>query len=192
MFLRFKKKKMKYTIKSIQNTGKPVKYLFFWGHRPSKNGEITKSSFSQWWEIDFVMDGITYKSAEHYMMAEKARLFKDTEILEKVIACKSPAAAKKLGRQVKNFNPTIWENNRFDIVKTANYHKFNQNKDLKTFLLQTKKRVLVEASPVDTIWGIGLAADNEQAQNPKKWKGLNLLGFALMEVRDELNNLVNK
>lgn len=181
---------MKYTIKNIQNTGRPVKYLLFWGHRPSKNGEITKSCFSQWWEVDFTINGISYKSAEHYMMAEKARLFEDDAILQKILVCKSPAAAKKLGREVKNFDTTIWNNKRFDIVKIANYHKFNQNKDLKIVLLQTKKRILVEASPVDKIWGIGLAADNDNAQNPKKWRGLNLLGFALMEVRDELTNSV--
>jgi len=177
---------MKYTIKTIQNTGKPVKYLFFWGHRPSRSGEITKSCFSQWWEVEFTIDAVVYKSAEQYMMAEKARLFNDLEILQKIIDCKSAAAAKKLGRQVLNFNQTIWEEKRFKIVKQANYHKFNQNIKLKTFLLQTNKRVLVEASPVDKIWGIGMSAGHEVAYNPKKWKGLNLLGFALMEVRDEL------
>ena len=177
---------MKYTIKNIQNTGKPVKFLLFWGHRPSRNGEITKSCFSQWWEVNFTIDEITYKSAEHYMMAEKARLFNDDLTLNKILACKSPATAKKLGRQVKNFNLEVWDANRFEIVKKANYYKFKQNIDLKTFLLQTKKRILVEASPVDKIWGIGLASDDENAQNPKKWRGLNLLGFALMEVRDQL------
>ena len=177
---------MKYTIKNIQNTGKPIKYLFFWGHQPSKSGETTKSCFSQWWVSDFRINEITYKSAEQYMMAEKARLFHDDETLKKIIECKSPAAAKALGRQVKNFNQVIWETNRFEIVKTANYYKFNQNKKLKDFLLHTKKRILVEASPVDPIWGIGMAQDHNNASNPKKWRGLNLLGFALMEVRDEL------
>lgn len=177
---------MKYDIKSIQNTGKPVKYLFFWGHQPSKNGDVTKSCFSQWWESKFTIDDITYKTAEHYMMAEKARLFDNPEIRQQIIDCKSPAAAKKLGRQVANFDQAIWETNRFAIVKQANYHKFTQHPDLERFLLQTHKRVLVEASPVDSIWGIGLAEDHENAHNPKKWRGLNLLGFALMEVRDML------
>ncbi len=179
---------MKYSINTIQNTGKPVKYLFFWGHQPSKNGDITKSCFSQWWESSFVIDAIEYKTAEHYMMAEKARLFNNPMILKKIIECKSPAAAKKLGIQVEGFNQEIWESKRFEIVKKANYHKFLQNKSLATFLLKTNKRVLVEASPVDPIWGIGLAEDHDNASNPKKWRGLNLLGFALMEVRDELKN----
>lgn len=178
---------MKYDIKSIQNTDKPVKYLFFWGHQPSKNGEVIKSCFSQWWKENFVIDTITYKTAEHYMMAEKARLFNNLEIREKIIHCTSPAEAKKLGRQVTNFDQTIWESKRFEIVKKANYHKFNQNTKLADFLQQTNKRVLVEASPVDSIWGIGLAEDHVDAHDPKKWRGLNLLGFALMEVRDELN-----
>lgn len=177
---------MKYTIDSIQNTGKRLKFVFFWGHQPNKDGSIGKSCFSQWWESEFTVDGITYKTAEHYMMAEKARLFGDESILQKILDCKSPAAAKKLGRQVKGFQNDVWEKERFEIVKKANYYKFSQKEELKQFLLQTKNRILVEASPVDKIWGIGMAVDNEHIENPKEWKGLNLLGFALMEVRDEL------
>jgi ribA/ribD-fused uncharacterized protein len=177
---------MKYTIKSIQNTGKPVKYLLFWGHQKSRDGSVTKSCFSQWWESEFIDEGINYKTAEHFMMAEKAKLFDNVEVYQKIIECKSPAAAKKLGRQVKGFSQEIWRKHRFEIVKKANHLKFSQNPELKDFLLKTKKRVLVEASPVDKIWGIGLASDHNDAQNPKKWKGENLLGFALMEVRDQL------
>ncbi|WP_431164978.1 NADAR family protein [Tenacibaculum halocynthiae] len=179
---------MKHTIKSIQDTGKTVKYLFFWGHQPNRDGSIGKSCFSQWWEAEFTVENITYKTAEHYMMAEKARLFNCEGIRQKIIECKSPAAAKKLGRQVENFNSDIWNSHRFQIVVNGNYAKFSQNSALKEFLIQTKKRVLVEASPVDPIWGIGMAEDNEVSSNPKKWKGLNLLGFALMEVRDSINS----
>ena len=120
------------------------------------------------------------------MMAKKAELFKDDIVLEKILQAKSPAEAKKFGREVKNYNETIWLAARFEIVKQGNYHKFSQNSELKTFLLNTKDRVLVEASPVDAIWGIGMASDHKNALNPAKWQGLNLLGFALMEVRDEL------
>ena len=144
---------MKHTIKNIQNTGKPIKYLLFWGHQKSKDDSITKSCFSQWWESDFKSDGLIYKTAEHYMMAEKAKLFNDEAIFQKIIECKSAAAAKKLGRQVKGFDVKIWEENRFKIVKEANYLKFSQNKELKDFLVQTKNRILVEASPVDKFWG---------------------------------------
>ena len=179
---------MKYTLKSIQNTGKPIKFLLFWGHQPSKDGSMTSSCFSQWWPSIFEDKGVIYKTAEQYMMAEKARLFGDLTIYQKIMDCKSPAAAKKLGRQVKNFKQDIWEKRRFEIVKRGNYLKFSQNSELKTYLLQTKMRILVEASPVDKIWGIGLAADHNDAQHPMKWRGLNLLGFALMEVRDQLQS----
>lgn len=178
---------MKYTIENIQNTGKTLKFVFFWGHQPNKDGSITKSCFSQWWIASFNIDGIVYKTAEHYMMAEKARLFNNDEIRQKIIDYKSPAEAKKLGRQVQGFNQDVWYKHRYEIVRKANFHKFNQNTELKQFLLQTKKRILVEASPVDPIWGIGMAEDHDNAHNPKKWRGENLLGFALMEVRNELN-----
>lgn len=90
---------------------------------------------------------------------------------------------------MKNFQPERWESVRYDIVKKGNLYKFGQKADLKAYLLNTQNRVLVEASPVDPIWGIGLAKDDPAAAHPEQWKGLNLLGFALMEVRDELNTL---
>ena len=174
---------MKYNIDTIAPESK---FLFFWGHQPSKDGTITKTCFSQWWLSSFKVNEVTYKTAEHWMMAKKAELFNDQEILEKIIKCNSPAEAKKLGRKVRNYDDKIWLENRFEIVKEGNYHKFSQNSDLKTFLLNTNDRVIVEASPVDPIWGIGMAGDHKDVLNPEKWKGLNLLGFALMQVRDEL------
>ncbi|WP_136667263.1 NADAR family protein [Flavobacterium sp. H122] len=168
--------------------GKKNKFLFFWGHQKSKDGSITKTCFSQWWESSFTVDGVTYKTAEHWMMAKKAELFGDKEILEKILICNSPAEVKKLGREVRNYMDKLWLSNRYQIVKEGNFHKFNQNDELKEFLLNTNERVLVEASPVDSIWGIGLTADHEDSEFPEKWKGLNLLGFALMEVRDQLRD----
>lgn len=174
---------MKYNIENINTNNK---FLFFWGHQPSKDGAITKTCFSQWWESTFIVDGIEYKTAEHWMMAKKALLFNDETIFKKIIEVKSPAEAKKLGREVQNYYDEIWLKNRYQIVKEGNFHKFSQHHDLKEFLLNTKERILVEASPVDAIWGIGMASDHQDVNNPKKWCGLNLLGFALMEVRDEL------
>lgn len=167
-------------------SGEKIKYIFFWGHQPKKDGSIYESCFSQWWESSFEVDGMTYKTAEHWMMAQKARLFNDTEIAEKIIGCKTPAEAKKLGREIKNFDSQIWNEQKYDIVKTGNYHKFSQNEALLNYLLQTGNSVLVEASPVDNIWGIGMAKNEASIENPATWKGENLLGFALMEVRDEL------
>ena len=174
---------MKYTIENIVQESK---FLFFWGHQPNKDRSISKTCFSQWWLSSFEVDKVIYKTAEHWMMAKKAELFKDDQVLAKIIKANSPAEAKKLGREVKNYNETLWLAARFDIVKEGNYQKFSQNSDLKNFLINTNDRVLVEASPVDAIWGIGMAGDHKDVLNPEKWKGLNLLGFALMEVRDEL------
>ncbi|WP_240047169.1 NADAR family protein [Hymenobacter nivis] len=168
--------------------GHRVKYLFFWGHQPSKDGSVTKACLSQWWPADFMVASVTYRSTEHWMMAEKARLFADDELRNRILAVKSPAEAKKLGRQIRGFEPTLWEAHKYEIVKAGNLHKFGQHPDLAEFLLATNNRVLVEASPVDTIWGIGLAADAADAEHPARWRGPNLLGFALMEVRDQLQN----
>lgn len=175
---------MKYSIDKL--SGKRNDFLFFWGHQPSMDGSLTKTCFSQWWMSSFNVDGMEYKSAEHFMMAKKAELFDDFEIMNKIIDANSPADVKKLGREVRNYNESIWAENRYKIVKEGNFHKFNQNSDLKNFLLSTEDKILVEASPVDAIWGIGMASDNKNCNNPEKWRGLNLLGFALMEVRDEL------
>ena len=168
------------------NRGNKVKYLYFWGHQPPASG-VSKSCFSQWYLSPFNVNGIEYQTAEHFMMAEKARLFNDEASAKKAIAAKNPGEAKKAGRNVKHFDESIWLKHRFSIVVSANHYKFSQDGALKDYLLSTGKRVLVEASPVDKIWGIGLAADNEACQNPNLWKGLNLLGFALMEARNLLS-----
>ncbi len=166
---------------------KRIKYLFFWGHTPNKDGSVGKSCFSQWWVAPFTVNSIVYKTAEHWMMAEKARLFNDNKILDEIITSNSPMEAKQWGRKVIGFIPEKWNQHKYEIVKQGNIHKFSQHPDLKKFLLNTKNRVLVEASPRDRIWGIGMSQSNEQAENPIMWRGENLLGFALMEVRDELN-----
>ncbi|MCP5050233.1 MAG: NADAR family protein [bacterium] len=166
--------------------GQKTKYVFFWGHQPKKDGTIGKSCFSQWYYSPFKVDNHRYPTAEHYMMAEKARLFKDTETLPRILAARHPGEAKKLGRLIKGFNEETWQSARFDIVVAASYYKFIQNEDLKEFLLATGKRVLVEASPNDRIWGIGLAENDEGVEQPVRWRGLNLLGFALMEARHHI------
>jgi ribA/ribD-fused uncharacterized protein len=172
-------------IKSIQNGAQP-KYLFFWGHHAASDNSITKSCFSQWWESNFVVDGITYRSAEHYMMAAKARLFGDEAMATRILAAVYPKEAKALGREITGFNEATWTKHRSEIVIQGNHHKFSQDSALRRFLVTTGDRVLVEASPNDSIWGIGLAGDHIHATRPEKWPGMNLLGFALMQVRDRV------
>lgn len=164
--------------------GEILKFLFFWGHSNTLKEDVGKFCFSQWFELPFIIDGITYKTAEHWMMANKALLFNDSGIYQKIINAKSPGEAKELGRQVLGFDEQIWIANRYDIVVKGNVHKFNQHPPFADFLINTKDRILVEASPIDKIWGIGLSKDAEQIDNPYFWNGQNLLGFALMEVRD--------
>lgn len=166
--------------------GHAVDYLFFWGHQVPKDGSVGKSCFSQWYEAPFTVEGIVYRTAEHFMMAGKARLFGDAATCERIVAARTPGEAKRLGRQIDNFDEAAWLDARFDLVTRGNVAKFSQNKALGALLLGTGQQVLVEASPVDAIWGIGLAATDAAAQDPRTWKGLNLLGYALMAARDEL------
>lgn len=172
-------------LKTAFRTGKKIKFVYFWGHK-SKSHDIAKSCFSQWYPAPFILDEVRYVSAEHYMMAEKAKLFNDIEVRERIIATSNPGSAKALGREVKGFNQEIWEQQRMNIVIRANIAKFSQNKELGNFLISTGNRVLVEASPVDKIWGIGLSEQDKEVSNPLLWNGLNLLGFALMKVRSVL------
>ena len=160
-------------------------FVFFWGHEDRGNG-LSKVCLSQWYQCPFVVDGQYYNCAEQFMMAEKARIFGDEEIRQQILAEYSQMAMKKLGRQVRNYDDSTWKEKRFDIVVKGNIAKFSQNEKLRNFLIATDDKILVEASPKDNIWGIGLEESSIDAINPRKWKGTNLLGFALMEVRDLL------
>lgn len=171
---------------ALVEQGREPRYLHFWGHRVNPGQAVTKACFSQWYEAPFVVDGVHYPTAEHFMMAEKARLFGDLANRSQVLQARTPGEAKALGRRVENFSEDLWTEHRFAIVVAANHAKFSQNTALKSFLMTTGDHVLVEASPVDSVWGIGLAADHPDAAAPARWQGLNLLGFALMEVRSRL------
>ena len=161
-------------------------FVFFWGHTDRGEG-LTKACLSQWFPCFFVVDGQYYNCAEQYMMAEKARIFGDEEIRQQILAEYSQLAMKKLGRKVRNYDDVTWKEKRFDVVVKGNFAKLSQNEKLQNFLLSTGEKILVEASPKDTVWGIGLDESSPEAIQPSKWKGENLLGFALMEVRDILS-----
>ena len=151
------------------------KYVFFWG------GE-----FSQWFPSKFIIANKQYLYAEQWMMAEKARAFNDIEMLDKIMASKEPRAMKGYGRLVKNYDEDVWSKIRYEVVVKGNLAKFSQNDSLRNILLNTNDKILVEASPHDTIWGIGLGDWNEDILDESKWRGQNLLGKALMEVREKL------
>lgn len=171
-------------LQEARRQGQGLEFLFFWGHRSGK--QLTASCFSQWYPAAFVLGEHDYPSAEHFMMAEKARLFGDTEKLSEILATPDADRAKALGRKVAGFDPVVWQAAAYDIVVAGNLAKFSQNPPLQEFLLNTGSKVLVEASPVDAIWGIGLHRDDPRADQPEQWPGQNLLGFALMEVRARL------
>lgn len=173
---------------SRSNAGESFEYFFFWGHTPPKDGGTSKSCLSQWFPAPFNVDGVTYTTAEHWMMAEKARLFGDTEMLAEIIEAPDPHEAKKLGRKVRNFDAEVWSAKCFEIVVSGNVEKFRQNSEMREFLLSTGNAILVEAAPRDQIWGIGLGEHNERARDPAQWRGRNLLGFALTEVRTRLRS----
>ena len=168
------------------HSGARVRYLHFWGHRPQRDGSVGAGCLSQWWPAPFTADGRTYATAEHWMMWHKATLFGDDGIAERVLEAAHPHRAKALGRQVRGFDEATWAARRYDIVVAGSVAKFGQHEELGRFLLGTGERVLVEASPVDRVWGIGLAADDPRAADPARWRGANLLGFALMDARAAL------
>lgn len=169
--------------------GEPLEFVLFWGHH-GKPDRMTKACFSQWYPATFKVEGVVYHCAEQFMMAEKARVFEDLETRDKIMQSPSPKEIKALGREVKNFNAEKWAQVAKDIVVKGNLHKFMQNIELCEFLINTGNKILVEASPCDTIWGIGMSERDEGVTNPHNWKGTNHLGFALMEVRDELNSIL--
>ena len=167
-------------------TGAPVRYVFFWGHQPQRDGSIGTGCLSQWWPAPFIADDVVFRTAEHYLMYRKAILFGDEESAGRIVAASHPRQAKMQGRRVRGFDEQIWIKHRYDVVVDASLAKFGQHDDLRAFLLGTGDRVLVEASPTDRVWGIGLTSRDERAADPAQWTGLNLLGFALMQARAEL------
>ncbi len=160
--------------------------VLFFGHQRRHGERIGVECLSQWYPAPFVVDGVRYPTAEHWMMAHKARLFDDLDVERQILADPSPAKAKKLGRQVRGFDSATWAAHSFDVVAAGSLHKFRAHRLLRQFLLATGDAVLVEASPYDQLWGIGLGKAEPRARTPSTWNGTNWLGFALMEARAAL------
>lgn len=151
------------------------KFTFFWD-----------GPFSQWHPSTFEVDDVIYNCAEQFMMASKAKLFKDEDTFERIMDEDHPREQKKLGRLVKNFDSERWNNVARDIVYEGNYAKFTQNPDLLDKLLVTRETTLVEASPYDCVWGIGMAEGDEGIGDRDNWRGTNWLGEVLTGLREDL------
>ena len=141
---------------------------------------------SNWYMVSFAVCGVTYNCAEQYMMSKKAETFNAPDIVDEIMASKEPQEQKRLGRQVSNFDPAVWDEVAFEFVIEANLAKYRQNEDLKEQLLATGPAIIAEASPTDPIWGIGLGREAPQALDYTTWRGTNKLGQVLMEVRFRL------
>ena len=167
-----------------------IDYLFFWGHQHDLDNpeKVDRPCLSQWYDNNssFTILHERYRTAEHWMMTHKARLFDDDEMVDRILVARTAAKARKLGRLVQPYEEKKWMENARDIVVEGNYHKFGQNPKLKDYLLSTGDKVLVESTPLDTLWGIGFNRNHRFVNEPANWNGTNWMGFALMEVRDLL------
>jgi ribA/ribD-fused uncharacterized protein len=150
----------------------------------SKNPE--NKEFTTMYDTVFSIDDVEYKSAEHAYQAFKAKTFGDEDSFKKIVKAKSGQSAKSFGKKVTGFDAAVWDAKKDDIMKTVLRAKFSQNPAIRKLLLDTGVRILAEANPRDTYWGIGTSAGTTVAKNPAKWKGQNKLGKFLMELRDEL------
>jgi len=164
-------------------SGEQPGYVWFWHSTPRADGLLGPSCLSQWWIAPFDQLGLTFSTAEHYMMWRKATIFGDAAAADQVLATADPAQAKSIGRRVSGFDELVWLSHRWQVVVAGTFAKFSANDELRQFLLRTGDAVIAEASPVDTVWGIGLSQSDADVADPGRWRGLNLLGFALMEVR---------
>jgi ribA/ribD-fused uncharacterized protein len=155
---------------------KTEKFVFFWK---------TEDVFSNWHPATFTdyRDNVTYNCSEQFMMRYKALLFGDTETAEQIMKETTPREQKRLGRLVKGFDMTIWKLHAKRIVTEACFLKFIQNEEMLHELMITKDQVLVEASPSDLLWGIGMGQDDPGVEDPNNWKGTNWLGEVLNTLR---------
>lgn len=171
------------SLRQAVRAGRSFRYRLFYGHTGRSDGRLSDAVFSQFWPCSFTLGGSRYVWAEQWMMASKARLFGDEEALGRILSAKAPLECKRIGRQVRGFDDATWRAHGFDLVTVGNLAKFGQEPGLRAYLLATGDELLVEASPTDRIWGIGLGREHEDAQAPLKWRGQNLLGFALTRAR---------
>lgn len=165
-------------LKERYNNREKLEFKFFWG-----------GFLSNWYESEFVVNGVDYWCVEQYMMAKKAELFGDTAIQEAIMRSTDQREIKQFGREVRGYIEEQWASVRKQVVFDGNVAKFAQREDIGTYLIRTGNKILVEASPFDKIWGVGMASDSPLIKNPNNWLGTNYLGFVLMAVREELKSI---
>lgn len=163
-------------------------YCYFWKCSEEPGGALGPGCFSQWWPAPFKIGDTEYPTAEHFMMYSKASLFGDDEIAQQIMSTDSCREVKALGRKVRGFDSELWREHRFAVVLRANLAKFSQNEELKNYIFSVGDVIIAEASPTDTIWGIGLTEEEAKKVTPNEWQGMNLLGFALMRTRSLLES----
>ena len=177
-------------LRRCELNGEAFELLFFGAQRPLPNGKIGTSCLSPLWLAPFEVDGDTYATAEHYVMVGKARLFGDEAMAAHILEAPAPEEAIALGREVRGFDRSTWMAARYDLIVAANRAKFSLRPELGVYLTHhTGQKILVHTNPGDLVWGIGLASNDIRARSPIAWPGKNILGFALMHVRDELRCL---
>ncbi len=150
------------------------------------NPEEEYGFLSNWYLSEFRFGGITFSSMEQYMMYQKAILFGDTKIAGKILETSDVAEIKALGRAVAQYVDSVWAGRRQIIVYRGLTEKFRQNPDLRNRLVATGEAVLAECAVKDRIWGLGLSMNDGRRFDMSEWQGQNLLGYALMEVRQNL------
>lgn len=166
--------------------GKVPEFFPFREHRSASRGPIGPACLSQWWPSPFLIDETDFPTAAHFMAASKARMFGDESAVDRILSTPAPKVAFTVGRQVKGFDRQAWESKREQVVLEGNIAKFSQDPELSSYLQETGNSVLVFANPTDRIWGSGVDALDLRSRNPERWRGLNLLGFLLMELRSQL------
>ncbi len=171
---------------AMVDAGIQPEYIFFPGHRERPTADLGPSCLGRWWPAPFTVNDHQFASAEHHMMWSKAKLFDDDRCAEAILHASGFTQAKALCREIENVDESTWVSHRWEIVVEGSIAKFTSDPRLLEYLLGTDERVLVAASPLDLVWGNGLAMDSPLIANPRHWRGANLLGFALMEARQRI------
>lgn len=175
-------------INNMNNVLERDNIVTFWKEKGMDVNNPDKRCLSQWAPSEFMDNGVIFKTAEHYMMYHKAILFRDEYYAKEILKASHPSDCKTFGRRIRDFDSKVWNEKKLEIVVRGNLLKFSQNPLMFNYLLKTEDKYLIEASPYDTIWGVGMVETNNDILDKDKWKGENLLGEALMTTRHIFRN----